>query len=237
MATKTNLLKISKALASKIWDPISTGGADGRLFSSELRLGYINRAFGSLLRTLEVLHPKLLKVFKDYYQIIPITLTNASYELTKNYDVFDVYYSVEDVEDVTTLPQYRATWIEPVNYLSTKNGLNDFRESSDNQRYWTIINNNVVLLPTTATYTNVNLLVRNDFPEFMFPKDDNSDTGTDVNIPNDYVDILITMAAIEAMNDRGDQAKYQLYTAALNSKLEILGLKKKADSIKEEGIS
>ena len=230
------LIKLSKDLSFKIFDPVSTGDSDGKLFSAELRLGYINRAFGTLIRTLETIHPKLSKVFKNYYQIVPIDFAEGYYELPHNYDVFDIYYHDTDSEWETT-PQQRASYIEPVNYKSTEAGLNDFREATEISRYWTIIDNKIRILPDPSTieYFNVQMVARNYFPEFTYSND--ADTIPDIDIPTDYMDILITMAAIEAMSDKGETTKYQLYTNALSGKLQLLAESKKYESIKEEGVS
>jgi len=46
---------------------------------------------------------------------------------------------------------------------------------------------------------------------------------------------LLFLAAMEAMADKGDQAKYQLYANNLDRTIQILGLKKqKQDQLAEE---
>lgn len=239
--------KLSKDLSFKIFDPVSVGTYDGRVYSKELRLSYLNRAYGKLVRTLEVIHPKIVKVFKDYYKIVdlnestvlsdsPGNTTTAgegnTFELTFPFDVYDVYY-YESIEDQANKVMRRADYLDPDNFLPTKLGLNDLYVATSDNRKWSLIDNKVILLPegNNNKYYGVKLFCRNYFPEFN--QDDAS--ASDISIPNDYKDILITMAAIEAMSDRGMTAKYQLYTATLNTQLQLIAQDKANADIEERG--
>jgi hypothetical protein len=237
------LNKLSKDLSFKIFDPVTDGKDDGRVYTKELRLSYINRAYGKLVRTLEVIHPKITKVFKDYYQVIqlgdldltsdgltvPAGKGNAKILLFP-WEVFDVYYKPNN-QDGTGLE--RADALDPDNFLPTKLGLNDLYVATLDNRKWSMIDNQIQLLPLEggAEYYDVTIFVRNYFPEFN--QDDTN--SADLDIPNDYKDILITMAAIEAMSDRGLSGKYQLYTATLNSQLQLIAQDKVNADIEEKG--
>ncbi len=247
MATPV-LDKLSKDLSFKIFDPVSNGNDDGRVFSKALRLSYINRAYGKLIRTLEVIHPKITKVFKDYYQIVEAgDLTDYQeggvgnsgdgnvYTLDKPYDVYDVYYCPSDEAG---LDMKRADYVDPDNFLPTQLGLNDLYSASVENRKWSIIDSKVVLLPAqgSSKYFNVKLFCRNYFPEFVHAGDETpANPAVEIAIPNDYKDILITMAAIEAMSDRGMSGKYQLYTATLNGQLQLIAQGKVNADIEEKG--
>jgi len=243
MANTPILEKLSKDLSFKIFDPVSFGNYDGRIYTKELRLSYINRAYGKLVRTLEIIHPNITKVFKNYYTIVNagnlnkfssgITTTEGkgnTYELTNPYDVYDVYYY--PTSSKTTME--RADYIDPDNFLPTKLGLNDLYKATDDNRKWSMIDNKVILLPEggTSEYYSVTLFCRNYFPEF---DQNDSESSVDISIPNDYKDILITMAAIEAMSDKGQQNKYQLYTQTLNTQLQLIAQSKSNASIEEKG--
>jgi len=247
MASQTPVLdRLSKDLSFKLFDPVTDGNDDGRVYSKELRLSYINRGYGKLVRTLEIIHPKIVKVFKDYYQIVeagnldtyssgnPTTEGEGNaYTLPHPYDVYDVYYEASgeaggDME--------RADYLDPDNFLPTKLGLNDLYKATSDNRKWSVIDNKVILLPEGSNnyYYNVKLFVRNYFPHFR-QDPDVGETLSDIGIPNDYQDILITMAAIEAMSDRGMSAKYQLYTSTLNTQLQLIAQDKINADIEEKG--
>jgi len=234
------LNKLSKDLSFKIFDPVTDGKDDGRVFSKELRLAYINRAYGKLVRTLEIIHPKIIKVFKDYFVVIEPNgdgnLTETAVEgqiapaghgnvatLEHPYDIYDVYYRASEDAQLE-----RADALDPDNFLPTKLGLNDLYIATYDNRKWFLIDNQVRLLPDSGSseYWGVQFFARNYFPEF---NQDDVDSK-DIAIPNDYKDILITMAAIEAMSDRGMSGKYQLYTATLNTQLQLIA-QDKANSV------
>jgi len=246
MATP-NFDKLSKDLSFKIFDPVSVGTYDGRVYTKELRASYLNRAYGKMIRTLEVIHPKITKVFKDYFQVFvagdliysdsePPIKGNAgdgnSYTLPEPYDIYDVYYKAS--KEAWQKLQ-RADYLDPDNFLPTKLGLNDLYVATEDNRKWSLINNKVVLLPegSSTKYFEVTLFCRNYFPEFN--QDSTDPNNKDISIPNDYYDILITMAAIEAMSDKGQQAKYQLYTATLNGQLQLIAQDKVNTDIEEKG--
>jgi len=231
MATP-NLNQLSKDLSFKVFDPVSAGTDDGRRFTKELRLQYLNRGYGKMIRILEIIHPKIVKVFKNYY--IPISAGDLNkdangndvadgsgtvYELPQPYDVFDAYYLGEEDPELT---HDRADWLDPDNFYPAKFGLNDHYVISASNRMWTLIDNKVMFLPDTGvSYYNVILFCRNYFPQFRHNE------GEDIFIPNDYWDILITLAAIEAMSDTGNTTKYNLYVATLNGQLQLIASNKK----------
>ena len=226
MATPV-LNKISKDLSYKIFDPVSSGADDGHTFSRELRLAYINRAYGKLIRTLEIIHPKITKVFKDYYKFIELSETDTgTFPLEQGYDVFQVYYKTEEDNG-----PYKANYLDPANYMTAKLGINSFYEPTQTDRYWTIIDNSVMLLPNNVEYLDVTAFCRSNFPGFEY------EGSTDIKIPGDYEDLLITMAALEAMSDKGEVTKYELYTRTLTAQLALIAESKRMESIKEEGIA
>ena len=243
MADTPVLDKLSKDLSIKIFDPVSDGKDDGKTFSKELRLSYINRGYGNMVRTMEAIAPDITKIFRDYYVVLDIgslveradvteTANSGSgnaWTLSGPYDIFDVYYYGAEEPGIS---KERAEVLDPDNYLVSKYNINDLYTASRTSRKWTIIQNQLRLLPDTdpkAKYYNVTALARNDFAPFTHGG------STDISIPGDYYDILITIAAIEAMSDKGDSTKYQLYTATLNSKLELIALSKKLKNVAEEG--
>jgi len=231
-----NLKKLSKDLAFKIFDPVNSGEDDGKIFFREHRLGYLTRAYGQLVRTLEIIHSNITKVFKDYHKILTVgdlvrdeygqtaaPGKGTTYELDKPWHVFDVYYA-----ETKGGQTKRADYIEPENYMPAKIGVNKHYIPDNDNRFWTITNNAVMFLPVDVEYYDIILFVRNYFPEFSFG------LGGDLNIPQDYMDILITMAAMEAMSDKGDQTKYALYDKTLEKQLALINLGKQTENLREE---
>lgn len=240
MSTTPFLDELSKALAYKIFDPVNSGTSDGNIFTKEHRLGYINRAYGKLVRTLEIIHPRVTEVIKDYFilsgEISGVPFKQLGYyELPFPCDVKDLFY-----HDAPYFAQdnvwARADYIDPANYESAKLGLNIHYQPSQTYRVWTLINKKIYMLPVAEEevieYTRIKYFAKNSFPNF----DHSTGTGArDLFLSNDYMDILILMAAIEAMADKGEQVKYQLYTATLNAQLQLIDASKKMKDIKEEG--
>lgn len=231
-----NLKKLSKDLSFKIFDPVNAGEDDGKVFLREHRLGYISRAYGQLVRVLEIIHPSITKVFKNYHKLIEagdLTIaengttitagTGSVYQLDKPWHIIDVYYA-----ETSGGTKKRADYISPENYMPARIGINKHYVPSTEDRFWTLMDNAIKLLPVDGGYYDVTLFVRNYFPAFAFG------TDVDVDIPEDYMDILITMAAIEAMSDKGDGTKYKLYTDTLTGQLNLISASKQREDLNEE---
>lgn len=235
--------QLLKDLAFKIFDPVASGGDDGKIFTKELRMGYLNRAYGNMIRLIEALEVDKTRAFKSYYKIYtPVadvvnvnapdfTVTTDGYTLPAAYDVIDVYYSATNGGT-----QLKANRLEPENFLLAKNSLNSYYTPSTTERYWSLINNKIMFLPSVVTATNsthwfdVSFFVRDSFENFV-------QGGTvDMLVPGDYKSLLIITAAMEAMADKGDVTKYQLYGNAFDRQMQIMSLKaRKQQEMAEEG--
>lgn len=231
--------QLLKDLAFKIFDPVASGGDDGKIFTKELRMGYLNRAYGNMIRLIEALEIDKTRAFKNYYKIhaptTPVggdfTTTTDGYTLPYAYDVIDVYYSATN-----SGTQLKANRLEPENFLLAKNGLNSYYTPSATERYWSLIDNKVMFLPSVVTATttthwfDVQMFVRDSFEDFT------QGGSLDMTVPGDYKSLLITMAAMEAMADKGDVTKYQLYGNAFDRQMQIMSLKaRKQQEMAEEG--
>lgn len=87
------------------------------------------------------------------------------------------------------------------------------------QIYYSLLDGKLTLLPEATTvnyYTEVKALFIEDFSEFQ-----NKDT--DIPITREYKDLLITLAATEAMIDLGRTDKVNLMKAEANDSFRLLG--------------
>jgi len=99
--------EISQELSIKLGDKVSSGDSDGEIFSSDLRLGYINRAYGKLIRVLRSLMrnqaPEFTKVV-DYVSVsgqgTGLTGYSNVYELDSYVKIIDVYAAIKKANNV-----------------------------------------------------------------------------------------------------------------------------------------
>lgn len=138
-----------------------------------------------------------------------------------------------------------ATYIDPDKFMNVQYAQSDLYTPSPRNTFYTILNERVHLLPlfekfrvdlpgavggiyTDGTmgyyakdeykYTNIEALFTQDAPVLNV-----SDLESyDLKISRDYVDLLIVMAAYEAMQDIARQDKAQIYANDITGQLNIL---------------
>jgi len=234
MATP-NIDQISKELAFKIFDPVSGGASDGKIFTAELRMGYINRAFSNLVRIAETFEVDKTKIFKNYYQFINLgdqASAGADMDLStlggERNEFIDVYYNTTGSVDTDKM---RADRLEVENYFPVLTGMNThYTPLAGKQSYWCIVGDNLKLLPTDEQHYDVTVVARNSFDNYT------QGGNSDIELPGEFKSLLVIMAAMEAMSDKGDAQKYNLYANALDRQIQIMGVKKqKQNSLAEEG--
>lgn len=248
MATlTTNLIRYSRDLSYKLGDVASLGTEDGEVYSAELRLKYLSRAYGRMKRILNAIFPETIsKIFPDFYKVdTDKTISNNAIQLdTINaYNIHDIYVKRSsdatgtglDPDSVTTWLSYQANYILPENYFRVK--YNDSTEyyipnEADGRFYYTIIDGNIKFLPEDTTYTwFADLFYQNNVTHESYE-------GTnDLRIPYDYLDLLLTLAAQEAMYDTGDQralSRAQVYGNDIDRQVGILINKAQKEDIKED---
>lgn len=230
MATP-NLIRYSKLLSYKLGDPVALGTEDADLFSAELRLNYLSRAYGRLMRMMEAVSKETIsRIFPDYYKTIEgQSVETVSLTSLNAFDIFDVYMKDDNQDEY-----YQANYIQPENYFRVKYG--DSTEyylpsEADNRFYYTIIDGTIKFLPTLGSKWRVDVLYKVNPAQLEY-------NGTvDIIIPHNFVDMLMTLAAEEAMYDLGDErslAKAQVYAADIMRQLEIIIRKAQKEEYKED---
>ncbi len=215
---------LDKALSVKLGDPVNNC-EDGVIFKWENRLGYLQRAYSRLRRTLKWLMRSYAPKFarsQDYIIVdnIPsngqeIRIKDSSGNEVLLTQVYELYALLEYAGN-----EYftNCKYVNPENFLSIKHGrnLNYTPKVDDEQQivYYTIFDNAFYLLPTSSDilYKKIEVVLEQDTIFFSEPDEF-------VNIPKDYIDILIELAANEGMQDLGRSDKFQLYTADINNQL------------------
>lgn len=219
------LEQVSLDLSYKLQDPASTGTSSGKRLTAAERLRYIKSGYRRLLRLVTLLHPALTdKMFKNYF--VPYTGTTSSVgTLTfSNAEIFDVYAKRPTDEDYT-----KAVYINASQYEDVKTGQNAFYNPSVDtaQYYWTIIQDSVYILPT-ITYT-VKIMYRPDIASSLA-----YGGSTDIDIPTEFLDLLLSMASIEAYIDIGQLDIVQMLKADIGEQFSILANVKQEKEQKDE---
>jgi len=241
MATlTTNLIRYSKDLSYKLGDVTALGTEDGEIYSAELRLKYLSRAYGRMKRTLNAIFPQTIsKIFPDFYKVAEETaiLNNAiALDTADIYNIHDIYVKRDSDSAVgDTWLSYQANYILPENYFRVKyNDSTDYYipSETDGRFYYTVIDGNIKFLPESTTYTwYADLFYQNNMLH------DSYEGTLDIRIPYEYADLLLTLAAQEAMYDTGDTRalnKAQVYGGDIQRQLSILINKAQMEDIKED---
>ena len=225
------LNSVSKDLAYKLQDPVSAGTSDGVRVSADERLRYILRAYRRLLRIVTMLYPTLIqKLFQAYY--VPATgTTNATGQITTlGYaEVFDVYCK-EPSDEL----YYKATYIAPNLYNDIDTGQNSFYEPdlNDDRYYWTRQNDDILILP--AVELDYKIMYRADVALQVETGD--YDGAYDLDVPTEFLDLILSLACAEAYTDIGQMNMVQAYQGDVNNQLNLLASlykKKEKDDDKE----
>jgi len=250
--------EISQELSIKLGDKVSSGDSDGEIFSSDLRLGYINRAYGKLIRVLRSLMrnqaPEFTKVV-DYVSVsgqgTGLTGYSNVYELDSYVKIIDVYAAIKKADNVANdnqmgiesplhiegninrYPFYKAEKMNPEEFLNVIMKKNTFRTPSfeEGKIYYAVLNKKLYFLPqSNANYSYEGYYMT------MIGNPENLKLESKLYITNLYMDLLITFAAYEGMMDIARSDKVQLYGQEIVNQLQILGQYAQLEQ-REEGIS
>lgn len=221
-----NLIQLSEDLAYKLQDPVATGQTNGERWTADGRLGYLRRAYRRLYRTLAQLYPELMHtVFKNYYKIATVTTASSgTYDVSSYDEVFEVFVKFPTDEEWN-----RATYISPEEYISTYTGYSDFYNPDYNSStfYWSILEDNIQVLPQLEY--SMFFSFRDDIAASL------SYTGdTDIDIPSEYWDLILSLAAAEAYMDIGQVDMVNLYKADVNEQLQLLAADKQRKEENDE---
>lgn len=213
------LLQVSKDLAYKLQDPVSSGTTNGQRITAAERLNYILRGYRRLLRIVTMLYPDLInKMFQSYYRIATATtsatgtLTTSTVDFT---EIFEVFAKEPSDEDYT-----KCNWITADNFEQVDSGQNAFYSPNLNTKsyYWTIINNVLTISPSTQY--NVKLTYR---PNMVKEVEDSGYNGDyDLDVPTEHTDLLLSLSAAEAYLDIGQGDMVNAYKSDVTEQLRIL---------------
>lgn len=223
-------LDLSKELALKLGDPITDNG-DGKLFYKADRYNYLERALGRLNRILKTIMgdaaPRFATNLRYFSADIPnngsdgrdIVLKESTNEIVP-IKILTLYPTISGRSELC-----KANYIKPEQYVDTKNGLNtDYLVTEADavkkgSTYYTILNGKINLLPILkdAKYTAIEMIYQGDTVG-------NLTEDSDVEVFNEYKDLLLGMAAKEGMMDLGRTDKVSLYTSDINNELSALNI-------------
>ena len=210
-------------LSIKLGDPRQDNG-DGTLFWRNDRLRYIERGYGKLLRTLSMAMRKYKPNF--VLPLVPIEWSRTL-EVQKNPYVFTV--PIINLEEVIV---YRteepggevgqtlmASKLDSSRFNQVKFDLDETNKASASNIFYTMIDNQLYLLPDDGKYQRINAMGIKDLTTLTYEVEN---IETTIPIDKVYSDLLITLAAIEAMNDLPNPQKVQLYRGELIDHISVL---------------
>lgn len=197
------------ALKYKIGDPTETSA--NVIFSPELKADYVIRAYYKLIRTLTLVMRGKRPFFSKLYKEMELgTIVNNRISLTRDQD----FIIVEIFE--LLIDKVKATYVEAdlfYNHKDKKIVGSPTKESP----YYTIIGNEIKILPEDQLNNKgVKAIVSYNV------KADGLDNNSNLDVPTEYEDLLLTFAAMEAMEDIGLTNKVQLYQSELNFHLQLI---------------
>jgi hypothetical protein len=258
MATKTNLLAYSVSLSRKLRAEVSDGTEDRAPFTSEMRLDFIEKAYGRLRLIVETVAPDLLQlIFPDIYKRADLVAhTNGEITLNNVFDIVRAYLMIpptvtsltmQGTDQVLTVSDlnlaevtvsgtvYSLFKINPVfekSYYDLIAGeLSEYYDPAK-KYYRAIIERKMVIHPVPNTNCRIRYLYRQPAHEFNLL--DNDDT--DLYIPREYKSLLLTLAAQEACYDDGSDTlliKAERYDKEIDRETSLL--KFKQDRIEKIG--
>jgi len=106
----------------------------------------------------------------------------------------------------------KASKITVEEYLTSKYNKNSSITPSGTNIFYTIIGSNIKLLPE-STYSYH--IIAKTSPGTIY-------NDSDINLPNQFQDLLLTLAALEGMQDLAAQDKVAIYQGELNYHLQAL---------------
>jgi len=217
------LTELDRALSLKLGDYVNNND-DGLIFSKAQRLKYLERATARLRRIL----PKIMLVNAPLFVKTPIyeEITFASEDNKEGKGILPSRKIIDISEIYAKIGAnyYPTSRMNHDNFISIKRGKNSEYNpkitEDEIEIYYTTINDSIYLLPESSDQAYVGI-------EIVYIPDSEGihldlNTDIDINIPLDYIDLIITMSAIEGMEDIARQDKVQLYQADIANQLNIL---------------
>ncbi len=258
MADTPRFNKYIKDFGYKLRDPVTKedGLADGTLFGLDGKIEYLNRGYASLKRKLGSILLKPEKVFPDYYTSVEKIIDNTTGTLLSDvvqslskvfsgeylFEPKDIYAHLYVTDPLPSAPAslndgpegsgsstqaLQIGEIDPVNFFGTKFGANaDYTPNDDTATYfYSVLNGNLVFAAGKVVKVfKLEMFVIN------FTKEFSSGGDYDLYLPRTYNDLFLTIAAYEAMIDKGDQQSIQkasLYAGYITNELNLVGLRER----------
>lgn len=206
--------EIAKELSIKLGDPRVDNG-DGIIFFGEDKLRYVSRAYGKLIRILSM----AMRKYKPGFVLPLVPMESKAGDSSSTPTLNKPFIELEEV--IVTLSDGKekvvASKLDPRNYNQTRFGLNTINKPSLEKKniFFCVINQKLYLLPEVAKYGIVYAMGVEDLP---------SELTLDYELPLDrtYADLLVTLAAIEAMNDLPNPQKVGLYRQELLDQISVI---------------
>jgi hypothetical protein len=225
------LNETSLDLSFKLQDPVASGDADGARMTADGRLRYITRAYRRFIRIATELYPQLVgRAFKGLY--VQDSFTTDIDGNVQGID-FSNLYSIYAKWATGPTEYTKVEFVQQSDFPKVAAGENEFFKPDLNepQLYFSVVDSNVKILPAVE-YNDVQILYRRNVPTFTYG-------GTeDLDIPQEFLDILLSLAAYEAYLDIGQVQGAAAFKEDAYEQIRILTVvkqeRKQEDEQKEE---
>ena len=225
MATP-NLEQLSRELAYKLQDPVSSGSADGVRLRADNRLQYINAGYRRLINLTQTLYPELIsRIFNNSDSVI--TLTSNSSGVVTGLDYIEVYDILVRWPSGPTSAVY-AYPLDPDEYLGVVGNVNQSFASPDlntHTIYWTILDGDISIFPKIE-YNEVTIRYKKDIVDFAY-------TTQELNVSKIYWEIILALAASVATNDLGEFNLSQAYYNDALTQLNVFNAKQQQREVED----
>jgi hypothetical protein len=223
---------LSKDLAYKLQDPVTSGTANGARISAAERFRYILRGYRRLVRVVTLLYPTLANRLLKKQFLVDSGDTNGLgiYPLgvyNQEAEIFEVL-AKEPAQETYA----RATYVLPEDWNSVTGSINIFYIPDLNTRsyFWTLMDNKIRLSPP-ASY-NLQISMRLDRAASI---ETGGQGGTyDIDLPTEQLDLILAAAATEAYLDIGQPDLANANLSDFMSQLQLLTANTQEDKAKNE---
>jgi hypothetical protein len=209
----TFIEELSRDLAYKLQDPVDNGTDDGQRYPAEARAKYLIRAYNRLFRYISVNFPSLMReVFPFFFEVREGNETRTGPDGVYTQVVRRIPYTVmvNPVEDPPKERWKEARYLPLPSYNVALSERNKFAAPSTNKEiYIYTISNGAIKIAPKGEYA-LSITIRKSAPEEQ------------TDLSEEYKDIILSIAAMEAYMDLGQEAYIQTYRQDAMDQLQLL---------------
>lgn len=217
--------ELSLKLSYKLQDPVAAGNTNGERIDADQRLYYLESAANKLNRMARILYPTLAdEITKNYLTYGEFNTNDAGVVQGISFERVITVMVRADAGD----PWVSATELKPDEFVEVKTEQNEFYipDREEEKFYYSVFNGAVSLLPADQ-YSKTFIHYQKSVATPTY-------SANDIEVPRSMYDILLNLAAGEAMMDLGQLDMVQIFNGEASNQLKILGQLKMEKEAKDE---